>query len=152
MENVKRLFVLFRNAIAFSFAWLVICASAIALTGDGTISAVFILKLLALCAWGSMCFVFSFFTERMKKRGFVFCLTVFFLMFIPAEVLMFYVMGIFTGAGTPLLWLVFAGAVFFFYLFCILIDVLVMRRRAKRLTERLMEYNSGKQKSPADNI
>lgn len=142
MENAKRLFVLFRNALAFSFAWLVLCAALVSLFGDGTLTAVFLLKILALCAWGSISFVFSFFTKFMSKRGFVFCLTVFFALFIPVEVLMFYVMGIFAGAGTPLLWIALGILILICYVTCIVIDLLVMRRRGKEYTAKLIEYNS----------
>ena len=89
MEGIKKLFVFFRNALAFSFAWLVLCTAVISLAGGKEISAVFLLKILALCAWGSLSFVFSFFTKFMKKKGFIFCLTIFFLLFIPVEILMF---------------------------------------------------------------
>ena len=142
MEDIKRLLVYFRNALAFSFAWLVLCVMLASFAGDGNISAVFLLKVLALCAWGSLCFVFSFCTKFMKKKGFVFCLTVFFLLFIPVEVLMFYLMGIFVGIGTPALWITLGAIVVASYVSCILIDVIVMRKRAREYTAKLKEYTA----------
>ena len=142
MGEFKRLLVLFRNAVAFSFAWLVLCVAVVSFFGSGNITAQFLLKLLALCAWGSVSFVFSFFANFMKKKGFVFCLTVFFLLFIPVEVLMFYFMGIFTGVGTPVLWMTLGGLIAVCYMLCILIDTFVMRKRAKEYTAKLMEYKS----------
>lgn len=144
MENAKRLLVLFRNALAFSFAWLVLCAALASLFGDGILTAEFLLKILALCAWGSLSFVFSFCTKFMSKRGFVFCLTVFFALFIPVEVLMFYVMGIFAGLGTPLLWISLGALILICYVTCIIIDLIFMRRRGREYTAKLMEYNSKK--------
>lgn len=144
MEGIKKLFVFFRNALAFSFAWLVLCTAVISLAGGKEISAVFLLKILALCAWGSLSFVFSFFTKFMKKKGFIFCLTIFFLLFIPVEILMFYWMNIFTGTGTALVWMVLGVIVAVFYVASILIDVFVMRKRAKEYTDKLMEYTKGK--------
>lgn len=142
MEDIKRLLVYFRNALAFSFAWLVLCVVLASLAGDGNITSVFLLKVLALCAWGSLCFVFSFCTKFMKKKGFVFCLTVFFLLFIPVEVLMFYLMGIFVGIGTPALWITLGAIVVASYVSCILIDVIVMRKRAREYTAKLKEYTA----------
>ena len=142
MENFKRLLVLFRNALAFSFAWLVLCVSLVSLFGDGNLTAQFLLKVFALCAWGSVSFVFSFFTDFMKKKGFIFCLTVFFLLFIPVEVLMFYFMGIFVGVGTPVMWILLGSLIAVSYVGCILIDVFVMRKRAKEYTAKLMEYKT----------
>lgn len=142
MEDIKKLLVYFRNALAFSFAWLVLCVVLASLAGDGTITALFLVKLLALCAWGSLSFVFSFCTRFMKKKGFVFCLTVFFLLFIPVEVLMFYLMGIFVGVGTPALWIALGAIIVISYVLCILIDVLVMRKRAREYTAKLKEYKA----------
>lgn len=142
MEDIKKLLVYFRNALAFSFAWLVLCVMLASFAGDGNITAVFLLKVLALCAWGSLCFVFSFCTKFMKKKGFVFCLTVFFLLFIPVEVLMFYLMGIFVGIGTPALWITLGAIVVASYVSCILIDVIVMRKRAREYTAKLKEYTA----------
>ena len=142
MEDFKRLLVLFRNAVAFSFAWLVLCVAFVSLFGDGNLTAQFLLKVFALCAWGSVSFVFSFFTNFMKKKGFIFCLTVFFLLFVPVEVLMFYFMGIFVGVGTPAMWILLGGLIAVSYIGCILIDTFVMRKRAKEYTAKLMEYKS----------
>lgn len=142
MEDVKKLLVYFRNALAFSFAWLVLCVVVASLAGDGNITALFLVKLLALCAWGSLCFVFSFCTRFMKKKGFIFSLTIFFLLFIPAEVLMFYLMGIFVGVGTPALWIALGAIIIASYVLCILIDVLVMRKRAREYTAKLKEYKA----------
>ena len=145
MEDIKKLLIYFRNALAFSYSWLVLC-SAIAAgmlgTGNATISVSFLLKLLLLCAWASFTFVFAFCTKFMKKKGFVFCLTVFFLLFIPVEVLMFYLMGIFVGIGTPALWITLGASVVASYVSCLLIDVIVMRKRAREYTAKLKEYTA----------
>ena len=55
---------------------------------------------------------------------------------------MFYVMGIFAGAGTPALWMTLGIIVAASYILCILIDVFVMRKRAKEYTGKLMEYKA----------
>ena len=146
MEDIKKLLVYFRNALAFSYSWLVLCAVLVSLVGGGeNLNTVLLLKILALCAWGSACFVFAFFTKIMKKRGFVFELTIFFALFIPVEVLMFYWMKIFTGAGTVLLWMILGIFVIICYITCIMIDLFVMKKRAKVYTDKLMEYNAKNQ-------
>ena len=143
MEDIKKLLVYFRNALAFSYSWLVLCTVVISLIGGNSeVSVLYLLKLLALCAWGSASFVFAFLTRFMRKRGFVFCLTVFFLLFVPAEVLMFYLMGIFEGAGTPALWITLGVIVAVFYISAVCIDFFIMRKRAGKYTEKLMEYNA----------
>ena len=146
MEDIKKLLIYFRNALAFSYSWLVLLTVLLSLAGgNADVSVIYLVKLLALCAWGSLSFVFAFFAKIMKKRGFVFCLTAFFILFVPAEGLMFYLMGIFEGAGTPLLWISLGVIVAVFYSSAILIDVFVMRRRSKVYTDKLMEYRSKNQ-------
>ena len=143
MEDIKKLLVFFRNALAFSYSWLVLCTVIVSLAGGNSeVTVLFLLKLLALSAWGSFCFVFSFCTRLMKKRGFVLDLTVFFLMFVPVEVLMFYLMGIFEGAGTPALWITLAVIVIVFYFSAIFVDIFVMRKRARLYTNKLEQYNA----------
>ncbi len=145
MEDIKKLLIYFRNSVAFSYAWLVLCVVAVSLaTGNNGVQALFLVKLLALCVWGSMSFVFAFFTKIMKSKGFIFDLTVFYILFIPAEVLMFYVMGIFEGVGTPSMWIALGIIIAAFYIASILIDLLVMRRRSAEFTEKLMEYKTHK--------
>ena len=145
MKDIKRLLVYFRNALAFSYSWLVLCTVLVSLIGGNSeLTVIYLLKLLALCAWGSLCFVFAFLSAMMRKKGFVFDLTVFFALFVPVEILMFYLMGIFEGAGTPVLWISLGVLIVVFYVAALLTDVLIMRRRAAKYTEKLMEYKSKK--------
>ena len=130
MEDIRKLLVYFRNALAFSYSWLVLCVVLLSLAGgNGEVKVIFLVKLLALCIWGSLVFV---------------CLTAFFVLFVPVEVLMFYLMGIFEGVGTPSLWIALAVIVAVFYISAILIDVFVMRRRSRVYTDKLIEYNAKK--------
>ena len=153
MEDIKKLLVYFRNALAFSYSWLVLCSALVGILYAGldfrvavgySIKCETLLKLLALCAWGSACFVFAFFSKIMKKRGFLFDLTIFFILFVPVEILMFYWMEIFSGSGTVILWTILGIFILICYITCILIDVFIMRKRSKVYTDKLMEYNSKK--------
>ena len=143
MKDIKKLLVYFRNALAFSYSWLILCTVLVLLiSGNSELTVIYLLKLLALCALGSLCFVFSFCSAVMRKKGFIFDLTVFFALFVPAEILMFYFMGIFEGTGTPVLWISLGVMIVVFYVSSVLIDVFVMRRRATEYTEKLMEYKA----------
>jgi hypothetical protein len=153
MEDIKKLLVYFRNALAFSYSWLVLCSALVGVLYAGldfrvavgySIKCETLLKLLALCAWGSACFVFAFCTKIMKKRGFLFDLTIFFILFVPVEILMFYWMDLFQGAGTVKMWIILGIFILICYITCILIDVFIMRKRSKVYTDKLMEYNSKK--------
>ena len=55
---------------------------------------------------------------------------------------MFYLMGIFVGVGTPALWIALGAIIVISYVLCILIDVLVMRKRAREYTAKLKEYKA----------
>ena len=156
MEDIKKLLVCFRNALAFSFSWLVLCYALgrVLLNGisfsDGVaefpaMRVDMLLKIFLLCAWGSACFVFAFCTKIMKKRGFLFDLTIFFILFVPVEILMFYWMDLFQGAGTVKMWIILGVFILICYIACIIIDVFIMRKRSKVYTDKLMEYNSKKQ-------
>jgi hypothetical protein len=132
----------FRNALGFSYAWTVLCAAVIVqIMGGGSISVGFLFKLLALCAWGSACFAGCFFNSLFDKRGFIFCLTLFYILFLPVEILIYYSMGIFVGGGSPIAWMIFWSSVLSMYLLAIIIDRLILKRRGAEYTQKLKEYN-----------
>ena len=122
-----------RDALCYLFAWLVICAMLVSLiSGKATIEFTTLWKLLAFCAWTAVTFVFCFLTKRMQRRGFVFSLTCFCVLFIPADVLFFYESGI------------LEEIVNFLNVTCVLIDFLVMRKRASDYTKHLEEYKNAR--------
>jgi hypothetical protein len=55
---------------------------------------------------------------------------------------MFYVMGIFAGAGNIAMWIIFGAAVVLSYIACLAIDYFLMKKRAGIYTQKLKEYNS----------
>jgi len=139
---MKRMLTVFRNALGFSYAWTVLCAAVIVqIMGGGSISVGFLFKLLALCAWGSACFAGCFFNSLFDKRGFIFCLTLFYILFLPVEILIYYSMGIFVGGGSPIAWMIFWSSVLSMYLLAIIIDRLILKRRGAEYTQKLKEYN-----------
>lgn len=134
-----------RDALCYLFAWLVICAMLVSLiSGKATIEFTTLWKLLVFCAWTAVTFVFCFLTKRMQRRGFVFSLTCFCVLFIPAEVLFFYASGIFEEIGNVVTWTMFFAIIAALYVTCVLIDFLVMRKRASDYTKRLEEYKNAR--------
>ena len=145
MERVKELLINFRNAVAFSYSWLVICCLAVTLiSGKDTLDAGFLLKLLVLCIWASFSFVICFRTQKMQKKGFIFSLSCFYIMFIPAEIGLFYLMGIFKGAGSPAAWIVFIAIIAVMYIVSLIIDNMIMKKNAVDYTRKLTEYINNK--------
>ena len=142
MEKVKKLMIIIRNGIAFIYSWLVICVIIVSLiVGQEIISVSFLLKLLALSSWAAICFAVCFRNQILQKKGFIFSLTAFYILFIPIEILMFYLMRIFQKGGTPVLWIYFFIIIITFYIISVLIDFMVMRKRAEVYTKKLREYN-----------
>ena len=89
-------------------------------------------------------FAISFKSRFIQKRGFIFSLTVAYILFIPVEILMFYLMGIFSTGGNLISWIIFGGIVVMAYIISVLVDVIVMRKNAEIYTTRMHEYISKK--------
>lgn len=142
MVIIKDFLKYLRDAVAYSFAWLVICVIAVALiTRNDVITVFFLVKLFCLCLWGSISFTLCFRNKRLEKRGFIFLLTLFYILFIPVEILMFYLMGIFLKTGSAGLWLIFLGIIVVMYIISVLIDKVVMKKKAEIYTKKLMDYS-----------
>ena len=143
MGNIKELLIYVRNGLALVFSWLVICTVAASLSlGNGAISAVYLVKLFFLGFWAVISFVVCFKTGWSQKKGFIFSLTLFYAMFIPVEIAMFYYMGIFSTAGSLSSWLIFAGIVMGAYIASVVVDFFIMRKKATFYTEKIREFNS----------
>ncbi len=129
-----------RDALAYGFSWLVVCAMAFALLrGADALRISFLLKLLAMCLWGATCFSLCFQNEKMQKKGFQFALTCFYALFIPVEIALFYWMGVFQGKGSSGMWIGFAAIIVLLYLASLLIDGR-MKKKAALYSEKLKEY------------
>lgn len=140
-ERIKELLIFMRNGLAFAFSWLVICSIVVSLlSGNESITVAFLIKTFVLCLWGVITFVVCFKNRSVQKKGFIFSLTLFYILFIPVEIAMFYLMGIFTGKGNIYAWLVFGGIVIAAYIISLLIDMIIMKRDAKVYTEKMNEY------------
>lgn len=145
-EQIKNILIFIRNGLAYSFSWLVICVLVVSLlSGNETITVAFLLKVLVLCLWGVIAFAISFKSGYIRKRGFIFSLTVAYILFIPVEIAMFYFMGIFKTGGSLIAWIIFGGIVVLAYLISAFVDVFVMRKKSEIYTTRIHEYISNKE-------
>ena len=145
MGKVKELLIFIRNAMAFTFSWLVICSVLFSLlTGNKSLSIAFLLKLFVLCLLAVVAFGLCFLTKKMQKKGFIFSLSVFYALIVPTEIVMFYLMGMFKDKGNILFWGIFATAVILSYIVCLIIDRLIMRKRSDEYTKKIIEYKEAK--------
>ena len=59
-----------RDALAYSFSWLVICLMAFLLIRRGdTIRVMSLVRVFALCLWGAVCFALCFKNAKLQKKG-----------------------------------------------------------------------------------
>lgn len=141
MDRVKDILRSLRDGMAYVFSWLVICCVVVSLTsGNETISVTFLIKLFVLSLWGVISFIVCFRNGKTQKKGFVFSLTLFYILFIPAEIIMFYFMGVFSGWGNTGAWSIFGIIIVITYLISLLIDHFVMKRNADVYTQKMKDY------------
>jgi len=141
MRGIKDLLIVLRNGIAFTFSWLMfIVVIASFILGVDTIAVSYIVKIFALCVWGVFSFIVCFKFEKVTKRGFIFSLTLFYILFIPVEVLLFYLLGMFKSSGSLIQWIIFGAIVIAAYLVALFIDIFVFRKKEKLYTEKIREY------------
>ena len=145
MEGLKIFLKGIRDAVAYCFSWLVICVMLVSLlAGNDIVTVSFLIKLFILCLWGAISFTVCFRNKAFAKKGFMFSLTIFYILFIPVEILMFYMMGIFQSTGSPGLWIIFAVIVVGMYIVSAVIDSIVMKKKSEDYTKKLLEYNDNK--------
>ena len=143
MRSIKDFLIYFRNAMSFVFSWLVICSVILMLLlGSKAISIAFLIKLFVLCLWGVITFGICFLTKGMQKKGFIFSLTIFYVLFIPVEVAMFYFMGMFSTKGNVIVWSIFGAIVVLTYITCLVIEFFVLKKRAADYTKKVLEYKA----------
>lgn len=142
VKRVGDFFKIIRNGVSFSFSWLVLCLMIIGLTNDvKSVEVMLLFKLLGLCLYAVFCFTLFFTDAVIRKKGFIFRLSCFFVTFIPVEIMFFYAMNIFENKGEPVQWSIFGGIVLLFYIGCILLDWIVCKRKGVEYTNLLQAYN-----------
>ncbi len=143
MRSTKDYLIYLRNALSFVFSWLVLCSVVLTLAlGNNVISIAFLLKLFVLCLWGVLTFGFCFLTKMMQKKGFIVSLTVFYILFIPVEIAMFYFMGMFSTKGNIIVWSIFGAIVVLTYITCLVIEFFILKKRGDDYTKKVLEYKA----------
>lgn len=141
-NRIKEALVLFRDGLAFSFSWLVLCTMAVfTYGGRESIPILLLIKIFSLCLWAVICFIICFRELLIRKKGFIYRLTLFYVMFIPVEVIGFFNMKLFRGNGSLKEWIIFAILIISLYVACVLIDWIVCRKRGESYTRSLLAYN-----------
>ena len=141
--NVKSALLMFRMVFTIAFTWLMLLVLLIAAArGKEMISVGLSLKLLAFCAGASVIFCGAFSELFLKGKSFIFRMTIFMIAFLPFEIACFYWMGIFSGSGEPILWLVFVGTFVVFYLISVVLDRVVFAKRGEVYTQQLKAYQN----------
>lgn len=134
-----------RDYTSYIFSWLtilIIIASFIG--GNVSISAELLGKTLLLSVIAAVSLTVAFTRTVIRKKGFLFRINLFALVFIPAEIAVFYSMGIFSGTGTPVQWLIFFGVILFLYIVSVSIGTLVCRKEGRSINEMLDNYKKGR--------
>lgn len=140
--KLKELLAQFRNGLAFCFSWLVICIMILAaLNGKESISTGLLFKIFALSVWAVFCFIVCFKEVLFSKKRFIFRLNLFCGLFIPVEILMFFMMGLFKSGGSVSEWIFFMVIIAFLYVICVLIDWIVGKKQGEKYTNQLLAYN-----------
>ncbi len=143
MDKVKNVLITIRDMFSFGFTWLIICVLVICLfTGADVIKLSTLWKLMGLCAWGAVCFGVCFKIPFFVRKGFIFSLSVFYVLFVPIEIAMFYFMGLFTQEGGNLsVWIIFFAIISALYVLALAIDAIYLKKKGVEYTEKLKEYN-----------
>lgn len=134
-----------RDYTSYIFSWLtilIIIASFIG--GNVSIPAELLGKTLLLSVIAAVSLTVAFTRTVIRKKGFLFRINLFALVFIPAEIAVFYSMGIFSGTGTPVQWLIFFGVILFLYIVSVGIGTLVCRKEGRSINEMLDNYKKGR--------
>jgi len=141
--DIKSALLMFRTVFTIAFTWLMLLVLLIAAAcGKEMISVGFSLKLLAFSAGASLIFCGTFSELILKGKSFIFRMTVFMVAFLPFEVACFYWMGIFSGSGDWVLWLLFVGTFIAFYLISVVLDRVVFAKRGEVYTQQLKAYQN----------
>lgn len=153
VKRVGEFFRVIRNGISLSFTWLVLCLMIVCLiNGVTSLDVSMLFKLFGLCLYAVLCFILFFTDAFIRKKGFIFRLSWFFVAFIPVEVLFFYAMNIFENKQDAVRWSIFGGIVLLFYIGCLLLDWIVCKRKGVEYTNLLQAYNERREHESERNI
>ena len=134
-----------RDFTAYIFSWLTILILIISsINGNVTVSDPLLAKLLLLSVIAAVSLTIAFTRTVIRKKGFLFRVNFFALVFIPAEIAVFYWIGIFDGPGDPSEWLIFFGVILFLYIVSVGIATFVCRKEGRTINNMLDNYKKGR--------
>lgn len=142
-----------RDYTAYIFSWLaILILIASFVSGNVSVSAELLGKTLLLSVIAAVSLTVAFTRTVIRRKGFLFRINFFVLVFIPAEIAVFYWMGIFSGAGTPVQWLIFFGVILFLYIVSVGIGTLACRKEGRAMNDMLDNYKKGRNNYGKQNI
>ena len=137
-----------RDYTAYIFSWLTIIILIVSfISGNMSISALLIARILLLSVIAAVSCTVAFTRTVIRRRGFLFRINLFALVFIPAEIAVFYRIGIFDGAGTTVQWLIFFGVILLLYIVAVGIGTLACRKEGRDINDMLDNYKKGRNKN-----
>ncbi|HBI52767.1 MAG TPA: hypothetical protein DDX72_08315 [Ruminococcaceae bacterium] len=137
-----------RDYTAYIFSWLTIIILIVSfISGNVSISALLLARILLLSAIAAVSCTVAFTRTVIRRKGFLFRINLFALVFIPAEIAVFYRIGIFAGTGTPVQWLIFFGVILFLYIVSVGIGTLACRKEGRSINNMLDNYKKGRNKN-----
>ncbi|MBQ3164287.1 MAG: hypothetical protein IJC02_07085 [Lachnospiraceae bacterium] len=141
MKNLKTFFIWIRNGVAFCFTWLmVVILLRNTYLGIENISTTEIFKLLILACGGVILFTALFSETLIKGISFTAKLTGFMVLFSVYETVIFYWLGIFSGKGNVIQWMLFLGIILVMYGISMVGYELYSRKKAKDYDNALYAY------------
>ncbi len=134
-----------RDFTAYTFSWLTILILIISfINGNMIVSSSLLAKLLLLSVIAAVSFTIAFTRTVIRKKGFLFRINFFVLVFIPAEIAVFYWMDIFHGPGESSEWLIFFGVILLLYIVSVGIATFVCRKEGRTMNNMLDKYKKGR--------
>lgn len=151
-NNVIRCLIWLRNGISFCFTWFVLLVAVLCrVRRIEAVPVTVLLRLFLFVCGGVVLFCLWFSPFPVQKMRFFSRLTGFFVLFVPYELLGFYLIGLFRRSETTLpKMLVFLCITLALYLLCLWIDRRVCAGEGVRYTESLKRYQQRKEKDDAD--
>lgn len=143
-NQITDFFIKLRNITCFIFTWMCILIMAGGMFLNKTnISVTTLVKIFIFCLITSALLVTAFSENILHKKSFIFRLTVFFVSFVPVEILFFYWIRLFEGSGNIKLWGIFLLILVVFYLASVIIDKTIYAKKGLEYTKKLEAYKRG---------
>lgn len=140
-NSIAGFFLKLRNVTCFIFTWISILVIVGSMCLDiKSVSVGMLVKILIFSLATAALLVTAFSEHVLHKKSFIFRLTLFFICFVPVEILFFYWTAFFEGSGNIKLWGSFALILLIFYLASVVIDRTIYVPKAIEYNRKLENY------------